>query len=143
MKVVQRPELNVKATPCVECGALTRSHVLELPDYEEYEELIEDEMEEYQGSKKHEDEEENLIIRYQRLNDASCMCHKCWVPLREKATKRLEKSLPEWLDNTSNSLRRINAFMTKWNYYGFAHECPPETVKMIQDLRKAVKEATK
>ena len=67
MKVVQRPEQRQGSPVCgMWCIA---SHVLELPDYEEYEEAP---AEDPDG--------DEFVIRYQQLNDAKVMCHKCWMP---------------------------------------------------------------
>ena len=52
MRIVERPDIKGDFVPCVECGTMTRSHRLESPRYEEYEEVWEDELEEYQGRKK-------------------------------------------------------------------------------------------
>ena len=132
MKVVQRPELNVRAAPCVECGAITRSHVLELPDYEEYEEAP---AEDPDG--------DEFVIRYQQLNDAKVMCHKCWMPLKQKAVNSLNKNLDSWLSDTSSNLRRINRFFRQWRYYDFDHECDEETWGSLKKLSDAVREAVK
>ena len=51
MRIVERPDIKGDFVPCIECGSKTRSHRLENPRYEEYEEVWEDELEEYQGRK--------------------------------------------------------------------------------------------
>ena len=116
----------------MECGAITRSHVLELPDYEEYEEAP---AEDPDG--------DEFVIRYQQLNDAKVMCHKCWVPLKQKAVNSLNKNLDSWLSDTSSNLRRINRFFRQWRYYDFDHECDEETWSSLKKLSDAVREAVK
>mgnify|MGYP003320452107 CR=1 FL=1 len=45
MRIIARPDIKGDFVPCVECGSMTRSHRLENPRYEEYEEVWEDELE--------------------------------------------------------------------------------------------------
>ena len=57
MRIVERPDVKGKHVQCVSCGVNTRSHVLEAAEYEEYEEIWEeDDLQEYQGRKKFEEE---------------------------------------------------------------------------------------
>ena len=59
MRIVERPDIKGSQVPCVSCGVMTRSHVLEHAEYEEYEEVWEDDdLQEYQGRKKVEEEKE-------------------------------------------------------------------------------------
>ena len=93
MKVVKRQEVNSPYGKCTECNVGTRSHVLEYPDYEEYEEEIPEELQEFQGRKKFEnDEDPQVIIKYQRLNEPTVICHKCWVIQKDKAITYLHKN---------------------------------------------------
>lgn len=131
MKIVTRPEVRANTAKCLDCGVTTRSHVMELQEYEEYEEVWEDdEIEEYQGRKKgvQEEEEENIVIRYQKVSDAVVMCHSCWVPKREKAIKFAEKKIEEWEKDPASHMRRINKFLKQWRYYAFDEVESPEVV---------------
>ena len=60
MRIVERPDIKGNHVPCISCGVnTTRSHVLEYAEYEEYEEVWEDDdLQEYQGRKKVDEEKE-------------------------------------------------------------------------------------
>lgn len=136
MKIVTRPEVRANAAKCLDCGVRTRSHVMELQEYEEYEELWEDDdIEEYQGRKKgvadeeaEEEEEENIVIRYQKVSEAVVMCHSCWVPKRQKAINFAEKKIEEWEKDPASHMRRINKFLKQWRYYAFDEVDSPEVI---------------
>ena len=89
MRIVERPDIKGNQVPCVSCGVMTRSHVLEHAEYEEYEEVWEDDdLQEYQGRKKVEEEkEEEVVIRYRLHTEKTCICHKCWLDKKAKAIK--------------------------------------------------------
>lgn len=134
MKIVTRPDVRANYAKCLDCGRKTRSHVMELQEYEEYEEVWEDdEIEEYQGRKKgvvedDEEEEENIVIRYQKVSDAVVMCHSCWVPKREKAIKFAEGKIEDWEKDPASHMRRISKFLKQWKYYAFGEEEIPEVI---------------
>tara|TARA_A200000159_G_scaffold135568_1_gene134708 strand:+ start:1131 stop:1592 length:462 start_codon:yes stop_codon:yes gene_type:complete len=143
MRIVERPDIKGDFVPCVECGAGTRSHRLESPRYEEYEEVWEDELEEYQGRKKQgedeDGEEEELVtIRYRLVDAQVCMCHGCWVPKRTKAINFLNKHKAEWLADTTSYLRRIRKFLQSWSYYNFDTEISQEIRESIEDIKGAL-----
>ena len=90
MRIVERPDIKGKPVPCVSCGVMTSSHVLESAEYEEYEEVWEDDdLQEYQGRKKKvdEEEEEDVVIRYRLHNEKICICHKCWLEKKAKGNR--------------------------------------------------------
>ncbi len=121
MKVVKRQEVNSPYGKCTECGVGTRSHVLEYPDYEEYEEEIPEELQEYQGRKKFEtDEDPQVIIKYQRLNEPTVICHRCWVKQREKAITYLHKNLANWMDDIPTHITKARKFVKDWQYFDFS-----------------------
>ena len=140
MRIVQRPEVKGGFVPCIECGVGTRSHVLESAEYEEYEEVWEDDdLQEYQGRKKvEEEEEEEVVIRYRLHNEQVCMCHKCWVPKRQKAIGFLNKHKDDWVRDGPAQMHRMKRFLKSWNYYGFDNELPTKHQKDIEDVRSAL-----
>ena len=141
MRIVQRPEIKGSFVPCIECGVGTRSHVLESAEYEEYEEVWEDDdLQEYQGRKKKvEDEEEEVVIRYRLHNEQVCMCHKCWLPKREKAIGFLNKHKDEWIRDGPAQMHRIKKFLKSWNYYGFDNELDSKVQEDIDSVRTALR----
>jgi len=147
MKVVKRANVNSPYGDCVECNAGTRSHVLEYPDYEEYEQEIPDDLEEFQGRKKYSliDEDPKVIIKYQRLNDATVICHKCWTIQRIKAVKFLNDKSKEWEDIPAN-FNKIRKFAKDWQYFDFSglrSNYPPQPKEedlLISNLMNKVKE---
>ena len=139
MRIIERPEVKGGFVPCVECGVGTRSHVLETAEYEEYEEVWEDELEEYQGRKKVEEEAEDVIIRYRLHNAQVCMCQKCWSPKKARATAFLTRNKEEWLANAPSYISRIKRFLKSWNHYGFDDELEVTHQEDIKSVRTALK----
>ena len=138
MRIIERPDIKGDFVPCVECGSMTRSHRLESARYEEYEEVWEDELEEYQGRKKHEDEEEEVVIRYRLVDAQVCMCHRCWVSKRDKAVNFLNRHKDNWITDTTTYLKRIRKFLQSWAYYDFDKEINQEIMKNVQSVRNAL-----
>ena len=101
-------------------------HVLETAEYEEYEEVWEDELEEYQGrKKKDEEEEEEIVIRYRLVNEQVCMCHKCWVPKRDKAVSFLNKHKDDWVRDAPAQMHRIRKFLSHGLTMALTMSYPP------------------
>ena len=139
MRIVERPDVKGKHVQCVSCGVNTRSHVLEAAEYEEYEEIWEeDDLQEYQGRKKFEEEEEEVIIRYRLHNEKTCMCHSCWLDKKAKAVKFLNKNKETWLKEGTVHLTRIKKFMSSWKYYQFGQELEPTIQEDIDAIRNAL-----
>jgi len=140
MRIVERPEIKGGFVPCDSCGVGTRSHVLQIAEYEEYEEVWEEELQEYQGrKKKEEEEEEDVVIRYRLHNKQVCMCHTCWTPKREKATVFLLNNKDEWIRDAPSYISRIKRFLKSWNYYGFDNELALNHQEYINSVRTALK----
>ena len=142
MRIVERPDIKGKQVPCVSCGVMTRSHVLESAEYEEYEEVWEDDdLQEYQGRKKKtdEDDEEDVIIRYRLHNAQVCMCHKCWLVKKEKALRSLDKHKDDWIREGAAQMHRIKRFLKSWNYYGFDNELEHKHQEDIESVRAALR----
>ena len=146
MKVVKREGIKAPYGICIDCGVGTRSHVLEYPDYEEFEEEIPEELQEYQGRKKFDDEEDpEVIIRYRRLTEPEVMCHRCWVQHREKAVTFLNKNKDKWFEDLATHMTKVRKFLNDWKYFDFSGlektvvPLPQEEDLVVQDLRKKVK----
>ena len=120
MKVIKRQEVNSPYGKCTECNVGTRSHVLEYPDYEEFEEEIPEEMQEFQGRKKQENEEPEVLIRYRRLNDPTVVCHKCWLKQKAKAIAYLNKHSEMWTSDLTIHMLSIRRFLKDWQYFDFS-----------------------
>ena len=143
MKIVKMPHLNVPHAPCTDCGKKTRSHVLKIPDYEEFEEQVFRDLEEYQAAQKGEDpaEDAEFVIKYRRLEEATVMCHGCWKDNRAKAYKFLAKRNDEWTKDPLTNLPKIRKFLHDWDYFDFSQrreDYPPpadEATVMVNDLR--------
>ncbi len=139
MRIIERPDIKGDFVPCVECGSMTRSHRLENPRYEEYEEVWEDELEEYQGRKKQDEEdEEEVMIRYRLVDAQICMCHRCWVVKRERATKFLNQNKENWVNDTTSYLKRIRKFLQSWSYYDFDTEITQQVKKDVESVKNAL-----
>jgi len=140
MKVIERPELKTIAVGCVVCGKKTRSHVLERPDYEEIDIVIEDgHLEEYQGRSTQTDEKPEIYTTYERLTDPVCMCHGCWVAKKETAVKTLMSKKGNWLESPGTNMKRINVFLESWLYYNFNKGLEPDIKASIKEVRMALK----
>ena len=141
MRIVERPDVKGKHVQCVSCGVNTRSHVLEAAEYEEYEEIWEeDDLQEYQGRKKIEEEkEEEVIIRYRLHNEKTCMCHTCWLDKKAKAIKFLDKNKETWVREGPAQMHRIKKFLKSWSYYGFDSELELEHQGQIERVRDALR----
>ena len=141
MRIVERPDIKGNHVPCISCGVNTRSHILEYAEYEEYEEVWEDEdLQEYQGRKKVEEEkEEEIIIRYRLHNEKTCICHKCWLDKKAKAIKFLDKNKETWVREGPAQMHRIKKFLKSWSYYGFDSELELEHQGQIERVRDALR----
>ena len=141
MRIVERPDIKGGQVPCVSCGVMTRSHVLEHAEYEEYEEVWEDDdLQEYQGRKKVEEEkEEEIIIRYRLHTEKTCICHKCWLEKKAKAIKFLDKNKETWVREGPAQMHRIKKFLKSWSYYGFDSELELEHQGKIERVRDALR----
>lgn len=140
MRVIERPEIKGGNVACVDCGKSTRSHRLQNPEYEEFEEVWEDEAEEYQGRKKTTDEdlsEEEVVIRYRLLTEQICMCHGCWTTKRVRAITVLQKNKDTWVRDAPSYMLRIKKFLSSWSYYDFGSE--PDSSDDITAVRTALK----
>lgn len=146
MKIVKREGIKAPYGTCIDCGVGTRSHVLEYPDYEEFEEEIPEELQEFQGRKKFDDDEDpEVIIRYRRLTEPEVMCHRCWVQHREKAVTFLNKNKDKWDEDIAINMTKIRKFLNDWGYFDFSGlektvvPKPEEEDLIVQALRKQVK----
>tara|TARA_B100000902_G_C26779713_1_gene654448 strand:+ start:120 stop:590 length:471 start_codon:yes stop_codon:yes gene_type:complete len=147
MKVVKLDGINAPYGKCVDCGCATRSHVLEYPDYEEYEEQVFRDREEYQAAQRGDDPEEDAeyVIRYKRLSEPEVMCHKCWVLQREKASNFFNKNANKWQQDMPNNITKIRKFLKDWVYFDFSGlnknvvPIPDNTDIAVLSLRKSVK----
>ena len=141
MRIVERPDIKGSQVPCVSCGVMTRSHVLEHAEYEEYEEVWEDDdLQEYQGRKKVEEEkEEEVVIRYRLHTEKTCICHKCWLEKKAKAIKFLDKNKDTWVREGVAQMPRIKRFLKSWGYYGFDNELELEYQGKIERVRDALR----
>lgn len=143
------PHLNVPQAPCSDCGKKTRSHVLKIPDYEEFEEQVFRDAEEYQASQKGEDPEEDAeyVIRYRRLEEATVMCHGCWKDNRVKASKFLLKNKETWSADPLSNLPKIRKYLHDWDYFDFSerrkdYPMPAdEPIVMVNELRSLTRAA--
>ena len=143
MRIIERPDIKGKKVPCVSCGVMTRSHVLESAEYEEYEEVWEDDdLQEYQGRKKkadEEEEEEDVVIRYRLHTEKICICHKCWLEKKAKAVDFLDKNKDTWVREGAAQMHRIKRFLKSWNYYGFDKELELKHQEDVNSVRAALK----
>ena len=142
MRIIERPDIKGDFVPCVECSSMTRSHRLESPRYEEYEEVWEDELEEYQGRKKQEEEaeaeEEEVVIRYRLVDAQVCMCHKCWLVKQAKFADLVKIKYELWMDKTILHAAEIKKAVNTQIAYDFEDDT---TIHALKNLAKQLKEA--
>ena len=132
----EQPAWNVKYAKCVSCGTGTRSHVLEMPEYEPY--LQELRQRAYEG------EEVETVKRWELVRDASVSCHKCWLTLREKTFLQVESEVPKWMADPLSNSQRIKAFLTRWVEYGFGEDGPDEDVnKVVEELKESIRRSAR
>ena len=133
----EQPEWNVKYSKCITCGTGTRSHVLELPEYEAY--LQETRPREY------EDEEGvETVKKWEIVKEASVVCHKCWMVLREKTFMQIERDVPGWMEEPLSNSQRIKSFLTRWVEYGFGEdEIDEQMNEKIEQLRESIRRSAR
>jgi len=142
VKVITRDNIASPTALCIKCNCRTRSHVLEVAQYEEYEELIEDELEEFQGRKKFVDEEkeQKFVIKYALVDEPIVMCHKCWVKKKDQLVAAMELNHGLWLENMSEHLLEAKKFLKDWKYYQLSKESRGELEVKVKQLKAALKE---
>jgi len=140
MKVVNRPGVKGPHGNCKACGVNTRSHILEVATYEEYEIVTSDEYDEYVEEFEDETGEEEVELRYRLLDRPTVMCHSCWVPFRESQCEHLAENIDGWLESPIDNTPNIKVFLARWKYHQF-DDVDDEGKNNVRSLRKALKEA--
>ena len=133
----EQPDWSVKYAKCIVCGTGTRSHILEMPEYEPY--LQETRPREY------EDEEGvEAVKKWEMVVEASVCCHRCWMDIREKTFKKARKELPEWTKEPLPNSQRIKSFLNRWVEYGFGEDEPDEEMNLaIEGLKESIRRSAR
>tara|TARA_Y100000817_G_C16540894_1_gene404424 strand:+ start:141 stop:566 length:426 start_codon:yes stop_codon:yes gene_type:complete len=138
MDLVTRTEVATPEAPCKMCGVRTRSHVLERAKYAEFEEEIVVGKSDDFASNTWEEVEE--ITKFQMVESAVVICHKCWVKRQDEFNEFLGKKLLTWTAEPAMYAPAIKKAIQTVNYYEFDD---PELKSRIKEIRKALVEAVK
>ena len=141
MKVVTREGVRGPAGNCKGCGKISRSHILEPAQYEEYEIATDSEEEEYRASYEEETGEDEVELRYMLLERPTVMCHGCWVRFKDDQVSALEGAYDEWIANPISASPHIKMFLKRWKYHKFSHETEEHVLSKVADVQNAIKEA--
>lgn len=133
----EQPDWSVKYAKCIVCGTGTRSHILEMPEYEPY--LQETRPREY------EDEEGvETVQKWEMVVEASVCCHRCWMDIRDKTFKKARKDIPEWVKEPLPNSQRIKSFLNKWVEYGFGVDEPDEEMNLaVEGLKESIRRSAR
>ena len=123
---------------CIECGVGTRSHVLKEPVYEAY---LQETRHWRQGET---DEEVPTVEKYEMVEGAEVVCHKCWLKLREKTFKQLKRDSGTWIDEPLINSQRIKSFLTRWTEFGFGEDMPDaEMSDLVEQLKESIRRSAR
>ncbi len=129
---------SVPYAKCIECGVGTRSHVLKEPVYEAY-------LQETRHRRPGEtDEEVPTVKKYEIVEGAEVVCHKCWLKLREKTFKQLKRDSVTWIDEPLVNSQRIKSFLTRWSEFGFGEDMPDtEMNDLVEQLKESIRRSAR
>jgi len=136
MARITRPEMRPQSGPCVNCKKKTRSHVLELAEYEEYMQEVVVGRSDLQARKGWEDVEEQL--RSEIVVEALVMCHECWTGKEKIFHNKIQKHWMAWDADPIANAASIRKAMETLQYYEFVDL---ETVDILTRLVKKLKAA--
>ena len=117
MARITRPEMRAQSGPCVECGKKTRSHVLELAEYEEYMQEVIVDRSDLQARQGWEDVTEE--VRSEIVVDALVMCHTCWGDKQIVFRNKIQKHFTKWMESPLANAAVIRKAMETLQYYEF------------------------
>lgn len=131
------PEWSVKYAKCVFCGTGTRSHILEMPEYEPY-------LQETRPRKFEEEKDVETVQKWEMVREASVCCHACWVDYRHKTFKQARKDIPEWVKEPLSNSQRIKSFLSKWVEYGFGVDEPDDEMNIaVAGLKESIRRSAR
>ena len=137
MKRITRTEVAAKYGPCISCGIGTRSHVLEIAEWEEYEEEVIVARSDDLASKQW--EEVDTITKFDRVKDDVVMCHRCWLEKAESYTRVIDSNYQKWVDGGVTSIRPIMKVLQGVRYLKIERELSKETNTKLNTLRSISK----
>ena len=127
----------MKYSKCITCGIGTRSHILEMPEYEAY-------LQETRPRRYEDEEGVEAVEKWEIAKDAVVMCHKCWIELREKTFAQARRDVPGWIEDPLPNTQRIKSFLTRWEEYRFGEDEPDsEMNQLISDLTDSIRRSAR
>tara|TARA_B100000287_G_scaffold319331_1_gene303158 strand:+ start:49 stop:495 length:447 start_codon:yes stop_codon:yes gene_type:complete len=137
MKRIKRENVAAKYGPCVECGIGTRSHVLEVAEWEEYEEeVVVARSDDFASTAW---EEVDTITKFDLVKENKVMCHKCWVKKAESYATVIESNYDKWVAGGITSIRPVMKVLQGVRYLGIERELPKEINTKLNTLRSISK----
>jgi len=133
MRRFERPEVATKYGPCINCDRGTRSHVLEPALWESYEEEVIVGRSDDFAAKQWEDVD--YITRHDRVEEATVMCHSCWL----EVLAHYNKTLPTTSFDGAGRIMRMTKLIRLIQYYELEDHLDEEAKKSLNGLRSEVK----
>ena len=137
MKRVTRSEVAPKYGPCITCSIGTRSHVLEVAEWEEYEEEVVIDRSDDLASKQW--EELDTITKFELVKDNRVICHKCWLVKSKSYTTVIDSNYDKWVAGGITSIRPVMKVLQSVRYLGIEKELSNETNTKLNTLRSISK----
>jgi len=116
MKRIIRNNIAAKYGPCIDCGIGTRSHVLEVAEWEEYEEEVVIARSDDFASK--EWEEVDTITKFDLVKENKVICHKCWISKAESYATVIDSNYDKWVSGGITSIRPVMKVLQGVRYLG-------------------------
>lgn len=136
------PQRSVPYGKCIDCGTGTRSHIIQPPEYEEFEREVMVGSSDVHSSKQW--AEFDTINVWERTQEATVMCHKCWLVARDKMIANVKEDVPKWMESPLAHMRRIKSFLEKWNKFEFGLEMPDEEANnLVAELKQSVRRSAR
>ena len=137
MKRVIRTALAPKYGPCISCSTGTRSHVLEVAEWEEYEEEVVVARSDALANKQW--EELDMITKFDLIKENRVMCHKCWVKKGQSYTTIIDSNYDKWVAGGITSIRPVMKVLQGVRYLGIEKALSNEINAKLNTLRSMSK----
>ena len=137
MKRVTRRELSPKYGPCISCSIGTRSHVLEVAEWEEYEQEVVVARSDDLASKHW--EEVDTITKFDLVKENRVMCHKCWIVKSQSYSTVINSNYDKWVAGGITSIRPVMKVLQAVRYLGIEKELSIDVNTKLNTLRSISK----
>ena len=137
MKRMIRSNIAPKYGPCISCSIGTRSHVLEVAEWEEYEEEVIVARSDDLASKQW--EEVDTITKFDLVKENRVMCHKCWLSKAESYGRVIDSNYDNWVASGIGSIRPVMKVLQGVRYLGLEKELSIDVNTKLNTLRSISK----